>query len=343
VAARLSDPDRSRARARLVRHGLLELLPRLRGRGTVRRFAVGAELLLDLLADPYLVLAGPSAARALSWPLPAGSWPVEAYVAETALVDVVERYALEPDAGGDLLLRSVPEPWPFPPQARVVPELVAALDLADGPTPELAELGRARLVELTATLEPAWRRRPPRPLRLRPLIPSRAPAPAGRRLHAIAGDQVWDDRAERDARGLVALLFISGGPRRRADLAEALRVSPARLEQACAFLRASPPHGLSLLEHAEQLQLVTAPDCGRLVERVLQVAPPEPLSQAALEVLAIVAYEQPVSRADISHIRGTDSSGVVDTLLARELIADDARYGGRGRPRSWSPLFSSCG
>ena len=62
------------------------------------------------------------------------------------------------------------------------------------------------------------------------------------------------------------------------------------------------------------------------------MAPPEPLSQAALEVLAIVAYEQPVSRADISHIRGTDSSGVVDTLLARGLIADDARYGGRGRP-----------
>lgn len=62
------------------------------------------------------------------------------------------------------------------------------------------------------------------------------------------------------------------------------------------------------------------------------MAPPEPLSQAALEVLAIVAYEQPVSRADISHVRGTDSSGLVDTLLARGLIADDTRYGGRGRP-----------
>jgi segregation and condensation protein B len=48
--------------------------------------------------------------------------------------------------------------------------------------------------------------------------------------------------------------------------------------------------------------------------------------------LAIVAYEQPVSRADISHIRGTDSAGVIDTLLARRLIVDDARFGGRGRP-----------
>ncbi|MBV9599871.1 MAG: SMC-Scp complex subunit ScpB [Chloroflexi bacterium] len=51
--------------------------------------------------------------------------------------------------------------------------------------------------------------------------------------------------------------------------------------------------------------------------------------QNALEALA---YEQPVSRADISHIRGTDRTGAVDTLLARGLIVDDARFGGRGRP-----------
>ena len=147
-----------------------------------------------------------------------------------------------------------------------------------------------------------------------------------------AREDIWDDRAERDARGLVALLFVAGGRLRRAELAEALRCSQARLGRACDFLRTSPPHGLVLLEHADQLQLVTAPDVGKLVETFLHVGPPEALSQAALEVLAIVAYEQPVSRADISHIRGTDSAGVIDTLLARKLIADDARFGGRGRP-----------
>jgi len=68
------------------------------------------------------------------------------------------------------------------------------------------------------------------------------------------------------------------------------------------------------------------------METFLHVDPPEALSQAALEALAIVAYEQPVSRVGISHIRGVDSAGVVDTLLARGLIADDARFGGRGRP-----------
>jgi len=59
---------------------------------------------------------------------------------------------------------------------------------------------------------------------------------------------------------------------------------------------------------------------------------PEPLSLAALEVLSIVAYEQPITLAEISHIRETDSSGVIETLLARALIEDDVRFGGTGRP-----------
>jgi Segregation and condensation complex subunit ScpB len=80
------------------------------------------------------------------------------------------------------------------------------------------------------------------------------------------------------------------------------------------------------LEHADQLEQVTVPDGGQ----ALHVDPPEALSQAALEVLAIVTYEQPVSRADIGHIRGTDTAGDVDTLLAHDLMADEARFGGRG-------------
>jgi segregation and condensation protein B len=216
---------------------------------------------------------------------------------------------------------------------RVVPELVGAIDLADGPALELVDLGRAHLVELSASLEPSWQRRSRRRLPVRPLIPTAPAARPGPRLQMVAvSDDVWDDRAERDARGLVALLFVAGGMLRRADLAAALHCSQARLGRACEFLRASPPHGLVLLEHAGRLQLATAGDVGNLVEAFLHVDPPEPLSQAALEVLAIVAYEQPVSRADVSQIRGTDSAGVIDTLLARGLIVDDARFGGRGRP-----------
>ena len=156
--------------------------------------------------------------------------------------------------------------------------------------------------------------------------------PHPRLQHSAAADAAWDDQAEREARGLVALLFVAGGSLRRADLAAALRVSAGRVDRACAFLRASPPHGLALLESDDEIQLTSAPDCGPLIERFLDMPRPEPLSLAALEVLSIVAYEQPVTRADISHIRATDSSGVIETLLARGLVVDDPRFGGRGRP-----------
>jgi segregation and condensation protein B len=332
VAARLSDPDRSRARARLLRHPLRELLPRLCGRAIARRFAVGAEALVDLLADPRVVLAGPSAARALGWPLPDGEWPVDAYVRERDLVEVVEGYALEPDPSGEVRLRSVPEPWPFPANVRVAPALVAAVDIADGGlSHELMELGRIRLRELVERMEPSWQRRPDRRRPVRPLVPTGRRTAAGPQ-HPSAIDEIWDDRIERDVRGLVALLFVAAGPLRRVELAEALHCSQARLERACEILRNAPPYGLVLVEHADQLRLATAPDVGRLVEAFIHAPPPEPLTQAALEVLAVVAYEQPVSRSDVERIRGIDSSGVIDTLLARGLIVDDTRYGGRGRP-----------
>jgi hypothetical protein len=63
-----------------------------RGRGNLRRFTVSADARVDLLADARPVLASASAARALSWNLPAGNWPVECYLAEPVLVEVVERY-----------------------------------------------------------------------------------------------------------------------------------------------------------------------------------------------------------------------------------------------------------
>src|SRR6266853_1131382 len=112
VAGLLSDPDRSRARSRVQQQGLLALLPRLRNRAAERRFLVGAEPLLELLADPRVVLGGTSAARVFGWELADGSWPVEAYVAETHLVALVEQYGLErdDDRSDDLVLRSVQEP-----------------------------------------------------------------------------------------------------------------------------------------------------------------------------------------------------------------------------------------
>ncbi len=92
--------------------------------------------------------------------------------------------------------------------------------------------------------------------------------------------------------------------------------------------------GLSLVEDGDELSLATSGACSSLVERFLQVPPKEPLSAAALQVLAIVAYEQPVTRADISRIRGVDSDGVVASLLAHGLLAEERGFAIRGGPLS---------
>lgn len=90
--------------------------------------------------------------------------------------------------------------------------------------------------------------------------------------------------------------------------------------------------GLRLQESGHQLGLVSATECAATDERHLCQPVPEPLSQAALDTLAIVAYEQPVTPADIRAIRSVDSDAVVETIRARGLVTEDPRSGGRGRP-----------
>jgi len=333
VAGLLSDPDRSRARTRLRQPGLLTLAPRLRDRAVVRSFALAPEALVDVAADGRLVLSGVSAARALGWPLPDGSWPLEAYVAEADLVDLVQQYDLDRDPAGDLVLRAVPDAWPFPPHLRVVPAVVAAVDLLEAEAPALAERGRTGLEELTRDLDPSWTQRPPRRRAVRPLFPTgRVGEPPGRGARRGREDAEWDDRTDQDARHLVALLFVAATPLRQGEVREQLRISAARLARACAALQTDPPRGLQLEQDGERLALVTAPDCAAVVERHLGRPVAGPLSTAAMEALAIVAYEQPITRADIRQIRGVDSDAVVDTLLAHGLVAEDPRFGGRGRP-----------
>ena len=333
VAGLLSDPDRSRARTRLRQPGLLALAPRLRDRAVVRRFAVGAENLVALTADARLVFSAVSAARARGWTLPEGSWPLEAYVPEADLVDLFQHYDLDRDPVGDLVLRAVPDAWPFSPHLRVVPAVVAAVDLLEAEAPALVEFGRTWLDEVTRDLDPSWTQHPPRRRSVRPIVPTgRVGDPSGRGVRRGHEDLEWDDRADRDARHLMALLFVAATPLRQAEVREQLRISAARLARACSVLQTDPPRGLQLEQDGERLALVTAPDCAGVVERHLGRPAPGPLSTAAMEALAIVAYEQPITRADIRQIRGVDSDAVVDTLLAHGLVAEDPRFGGRGRP-----------
>ena len=129
-----------------------------------------------------------------------------------------------------------------------------------------------------------------------------------------------------------ALLFVAGEPVTVAQLARALDLPPDAVEAALDTLAQQPERGIRIQRLAEHVQLVSAPEAAPAIERFLGVQANTRLSPAALEVLAIIAYRQPITRAQIDSIRGVDSSGVVRALLARELTAEAGRLETAGRP-----------
>ncbi len=133
---------------------------------------------------------------------------------------------------------------------------------------------------------------------------------------------------------LEALLFVAEGPLPLGRLREVLECEEAAIREALEGLRAEyagRSGGLQIVEVAGGFQLVTRPEQGAWVRRLLQSKPIR-LSRRALETLAIVAYKQPVTRAEIEEIRGVDAGAVLKTLLERRLIRIVGRMDAAGRP-----------
>ena len=117
------------------------------------------------------------------------------------------------------------------------------------------------------------------------------------------------------------------------QLAHALELAPDAVEAALEQLAAAcRQRGVRVQRSGEHVRLVSAPEAAAAIERFLGVSEQPHLSAAALEVLAIIAYRQPITRAQIEAIRGVDSSSVVRALLARDLIAEAGRLETVGRP-----------
>ena len=136
---------------------------------------------------------------------------------------------------------------------------------------------------------------------------------------------------------LEALLFVSGEPVAFAQLATALDVAPSVIERGLNELDASLLHrGLRLQRNAGRVQLTTAPQLAELVEHFLGLEATTHLSRAALETLAIIAYQQPATRPQIDSIRGVNSDSMMKSLLHKNLIFESGRADGPGRPILYS-------
>ncbi len=132
---------------------------------------------------------------------------------------------------------------------------------------------------------------------------------------------------------LEALLFAAPGPVSAQQLAAALDIPTREVTQALeAYAESLRRRGIRLQRHRQRVQLTTAPEAAPWVERLLGLEATSRLSQAALEALAIVAYQQPVTRPQINAIRGVNSDGVMRSLLSKGLIEEVGRAEGPGRP-----------
>ena len=136
-----------------------------------------------------------------------------------------------------------------------------------------------------------------------------------------------------------ALLFANAMPINQAQLNQVFDSSVPSLKESVErlndfYLSNERPYSINSI--AGGYQLVTNPDYDIWIRRLLGKSNKLTLSSAALDTLAIIAYKQPIGRYDIEAIRGVDSSGVIKTLLTRNLIMIKGRADGPGRPLLYS-------
>ncbi|MEG1874554.1 MAG: SMC-Scp complex subunit ScpB [Angelakisella sp.] len=146
---------------------------------------------------------------------------------------------------------------------------------------------------------------------------------------------------------LLAVLFASGEPVEKARLAEALELDMGEVTDALTSLAGqltaeNSPLELRRLE--DSYQLCTAASYAPVIRRALEMKRNIPLSAAAMETLAIISYNQPVTRGFVEQVRGVDSSSVVVSLVEKGLVEEAGRMDLPGRPLAYrtTPAFLRC-
>ena len=134
---------------------------------------------------------------------------------------------------------------------------------------------------------------------------------------------------------LEAILFAGGEPVPAARIAAALELSEQNVEKTAVLLEqklSSKDSGIELLKLSDGYQLATKKQFEEPIRTVFELRRSTPLSSAAFEVLAVVAYNQPVTKAYVEQVRGVDCSGVMSSLVLKGLIEECGRLDLPGRP-----------
>lgn len=132
-----------------------------------------------------------------------------------------------------------------------------------------------------------------------------------------------------------AMLFVTDGPVSTITMADMLQVEPSAVETACVELRArllEDEEGIQLTEVAGGWRLCTHPVFHELLEAYVLSWDTRKLSQAALEVLAVVAYSQPVTRTGVADVRGVNSDSSLNSLIEKGLIREVGTSDAPGNP-----------
>jgi segregation and condensation protein B len=136
------------------------------------------------------------------------------------------------------------------------------------------------------------------------------------------------------AQALEAILFSSNRALRVRELQQATESGATEVQAALDELQlALAGRGLMLQRQGDQVQLVTRPEVASFVRRALRPEVTGKLSPAAYETLAIVAYQQPVTKSRIEEIRGVNCDSVVANLELRNLVVEVGRGAGPGQPK----------
>ncbi len=144
-----------------------------------------------------------------------------------------------------------------------------------------------------------------------------------------------------------AVLFAAGEPLAVSRLAETLELDEETVVRLTEDLKQeinTRGGGLMMVRLEDQYQLCTRQEYAGYVRKALDIRRNTPLSQAAMEVLAIVAYNQPVTKAFIEQVRGVDCGAVVQGLVTKNLVEEKGRLELPGRPLLYgtTPDFLRC-